>query len=177
MHLADHWGKVHQGILGSVEDRQQLQEFVQTCPPPPNIFWKLGRLEFGELISRAGDSCPGPDSIPYACYARGGAAVVDSLYALYSVLLEQGYLPPKFNRGMAVFLAKGSGPDDTSSQIIRKPETTRPITLSNSDNKGISLAINRSLSQIAPQTVLANQRGVIPGRYMNENIIDLESRA
>eukprot|EP00959_Pyramimonas_sp_CCMP1952_P196612 4110964-Pyramimonas_sp.AAC.1 len=62
MHLADHWGKVHQGILGSVEDRQQLREFVQTCHP--NIFWKLERLEFGELISRTGDSRPGPDGTP-----------------------------------------------------------------------------------------------------------------
>ena len=82
-----------------------------------------------------------------------------------------------FNNGMSVFLVKGSDPDDTPQTMIRQPEITRPITLGNSDSKLISLALKRPLSRIAAQTVIGNQRGFIAGRYMNENIINLESKA
>eukprot|EP00959_Pyramimonas_sp_CCMP1952_P432000 9046849-Pyramimonas_sp.AAC.1 len=76
-------------------------------------------------------------------------------------MLANGSAPVGFNHGMAVFLAKGSDPEDTPQNIIRKPEVTRPITLGNSDNKLVSVARNRSFSRVAAQTVLGNQRGFI----------------
>eukprot|EP00959_Pyramimonas_sp_CCMP1952_P432208 9051087-Pyramimonas_sp.AAC.1 len=148
--LASYWGKLHSRVDCSEEDRQ-----LHRSRAPP-----LAPTAFRTVV------------IP-----RGGPAVVDTLYGLYSEMLANGNAPVGFNHGMAAFLAKGSDPEDTPQQIIRKPEVTRPITLGNYDNKLVSVALNRSFSRVAAQTVLGNQRGFLAGRFMNENIINLESKA
>ena len=75
-----------------------------------------------------------------------------------------------------MFLAKGTEPED-SKLVSRAPECTRPLYLSNTDNKIISIAINRPFKLLCQTTVATEQRGFVVGRDLISNVVDIESRA
>eukprot|EP00959_Pyramimonas_sp_CCMP1952_P051251 1071132-Pyramimonas_sp.AAC.1 len=69
---------------------------------------------------------------------------------------------------MAVFFAKGDVSDD--SQSVRPPEKTRPISLSNADNKIISSALNSLLSLACRRVAPGQRRGFVRGRQCSETL-------
>ena len=74
-------------------------------------------------------------------------------------------LPPKGNK------------DEDLVEVIRSPGETRPISLKNTDNKGIFGAGVHRFRDSAKQKTHSSQNGFVPDRNFLNNLIDLDSSA
>eukprot|EP00959_Pyramimonas_sp_CCMP1952_P339796 7116208-Pyramimonas_sp.AAC.1 len=104
---------------------------------------------------------------------RAGDFAHNLLYNVYRELQAGRLSNPHFNEGDAVFLAKGSEQSDRAG-LSRSPDKTRPITLSNSDNKLISAAINAPMGYACQLSCVDFQRGFVKNRSMSQNLVQLE---
>ncbi len=119
------------------------------------------------------DSAPGPDGIPYSAWRTAGPAFYDIMFSAFSSFISGACLPEGFNACNLAFIPKGDDPHD-DRLVARTPATTRPISLSNTDNKFFALAINRPLAEAARVTVHPRQRGFVQGRSLVDNVLEVE---
>ena len=112
-------------------------------------------------IRRAGNSCAGADGIPFACYKVVAAT---SATVLLRVLLElaSGSSPPSgFNHGLLFLLPK-------KGTLL--PSDTRPISVTNADNRLIAKAVISALEGYLGQVLNRAQQGFLRGRDGGLNI-------
>ena len=174
--LKQHWEPIFQAKDVNLRlANHVLGPFVQTSPP--DIHWDLSFDEASTSFSSHHDSGCGPDGISYSFWANSPPPFQQALYDLY-LYLKQGPFPnPSFNDANVVFPAKGKDPSDFGPDFSRHPRHTRPISLSNTDNKCISSLAAIPLSDLGACTVSPNQSGGLPCRQMCDKILDLESKA
>ena len=171
--LRDHWRPKFTANGVSNEIMEEFKEYIQCVGR--DVDWQLSFVEFQEIIESTVDSGLGPDGIPYSAWAKAGDGVQQILYKLYCDLCNYGEIGEDFNTSLMVFLPKGEHADDREGSVSRKGGDTRPLNLSNTDAKIIALAFNKPLSSEAKRTVNSQQRGFVPDRYMNDNILELEA--
>ena len=178
--LASHWGRVH---AAKPQDRgyhfQKTLLSSEIQQVAPGIEWTLDLHSFiGKLVSRK-DSATGPDGIPYSAWRFAGDAAHNALYQVYLAILDNPtYGPPHkgFNESLTVYLPKAICPHEAgTSEISREASVVRPIALSNTDNKIVSLAICEPFSQQCQYSVLGSQTGFVRKRSMLDNLLCLEA--
>eukprot|EP00959_Pyramimonas_sp_CCMP1952_P382986 8024854-Pyramimonas_sp.AAC.1 len=135
--------------------------------------WILTEDWFYSILTAKKDTTPGPDGIPYSSWRASGDIGKKVLYDLYLHLMQLGTLPGSFNECTAAFLPKGSA--QLGHESARQPASTRPLSLSNCDNKLLSSAIAVPISKVAEDKVDKAQRGFIKGRQMLDNIVEVDS--
>eukprot|EP00959_Pyramimonas_sp_CCMP1952_P131244 2743955-Pyramimonas_sp.AAC.1 len=87
-------------------------------------------------------------------------------------VLERDY--GSFNESLIFFIPKKvSGFDDRWGEFY-DPEHTRPITVTNFDNRILASAVRRRIEPILAKWVSPQQRGFIGGRSMLANVIDID---
>ena len=98
------------------------------------------------------------------------------MFHAFDSFISGAVLPPTFNFCNLAFIPKG---EDINDDIIvaRAPSSTRPISLSNTDNKYFALAINRPLAEVAKIAVHPRQRGFVQGRSLVDNVLEVEGFA
>ncbi len=104
------------------------------------------------------DSGTGPDHIFYSYWRNAPYEFKLILYQAYCEFLRTGSLAPDFNFSYLTFLPKGEDVEDSIYQV-RVPEKTRPLNLSNTDNKIIAHCIAHPFNTIAPQKIHPAQHG------------------
>eukprot|EP00959_Pyramimonas_sp_CCMP1952_P126158 2638237-Pyramimonas_sp.AAC.1 len=120
------------------------------------------------------DSATGPDGIPYSGWKNGDPMVHQCLYQAYAALLR-GHAPPLgFNHGLLASLPTVDVAEGEAKSIL-EPKQTRTLTLSNTDNKLISIALAIPFQTQAQHSVVSCQRGFIGGRNLLDNVAELES--
>ena len=85
----------------------------------------------------------GIDGLLYAAWRAARSAGAKTLCAVASLLAQGSSVSHDFNHNVAIFLHKGDLEGD-SSEISRKPEDTRPLSLKNTDNKIICSIYNNA---------------------------------
>ena len=128
----------------------------------PAATWILSFEEFCDLLENTHDSGTGPDHIFYSMWKFAPEEYVRTLYNHYCLILSDGSISPDFNDSYMVFLPKGDLDLDVTAQV-REPKNTRPLNLSNTDNKMTATAIAAPLYKIAPDIVHKAQQGGIRG--------------
>lgn len=73
-----------------------------------------------------------------------------------------------------VFLPKVI-PTGLSEVFSAEVEALRPLTLTDTGSKVLALTANRRLSELATTTVVAQQRGLVPGRSLGDKLYELEA--
>eukprot|EP00959_Pyramimonas_sp_CCMP1952_P287165 6005432-Pyramimonas_sp.AAC.1 len=73
-----------------------------------------------------------------------------------------------------VFSAKGDHPTNATAVPVRKPSSTRPLSMGCADGKLISAAIASPLTQVSTHSIVESQTGGVPGRSILENSIACE---
>jgi hypothetical protein len=142
---------------------------------PQSFTWTIAHETFAKAIDATGSSAPGPDGIPYAAWRHANQDCHDVLFRLLDdTLTLPNSLPSHFNHSHLIFIPKN---DDTSDhQVIdRTASDFRPLNLSNTDNKLLSLALNDRLAALCQVTVSAQQRGFVAGRHIEDNLFSLEA--
>jgi hypothetical protein len=172
--LVAHWKSVFsERPCCPVAQATLLEHCVQG---PFTATWLLEKDDFLQILQRARDSAPGPDGLPYSAWSNAPTHILDELYTMYTDLLSGVELPADFNRCFLACIPKGDAVGDHIG-IARKPDSTRPIAMSNAVAKLLAMAINRSIAPVAQRTILDRQRGFVRGRSITDNIMETESLA
>jgi hypothetical protein len=172
--LQAHWAPVFKAPTFDEDASAALLPFVR--PIPEGFDWDITFKDFSSILHHLPDSAPGPDGIPYSAWGRADDKILQLLFEFYCDILNGKVLPKGFNTGNIVFIPKGELEAD-DAQIRRSPEATRPICLSNTDNKLLAALLNDKLSTLAAATVHSQQRGFVRGRSLVDNIMEIEAMA
>jgi ribonuclease HI/exonuclease III len=101
------------------------------------------------------NSSPGPDGIPFAYYRLCAEEVAPVLLRILALLASGRKPPAGFNNGTLFLLAKDG------SLLI---DHTRPISVTNADNRIIAKLLANLLGPIFNETLHTSQKGFIPKR-------------
>ena len=96
-----------------------------------------------------------------------------------ALLLEHGLDPTnelhkQFNASLMVCLPKSAKKQTEQGQDLCTPSETRPITITNADNRVIASAFRLRWEPLLEPLVSRSQRGFLRGRSMIQNILDVE---
>jgi hypothetical protein len=119
-----------------------------------------------DVINGTSNSCSGPDGIPFAYYRAFAGDIAPLLHAILLDMAKGGPPPPGFNFA-SLFLI----PKDSSINV----EDTRPISVTNSDNRIIARALTISITPAVQATLHQSQKGFVPGRRGTEHVCDLSN--
>ena len=197
--LRDYWSQIfaHKGV-----DRQKLACWLQEVFPDGGLGrtvaglpaaasnqWNVEREHIERAVQSATDSMPGPDGIPYAGWKALGALGIDVLFdaakALArpdsSVLLRAAHgndqEEHEFNLGTLCCLPKKPTGVDNDLGEYYAPESTRPLSIVNTDNRLIANSYRYCWEAIFAHWVSGKQRGFLPGRSMMSNVVDVDYEA
>ena len=149
-------------------------EFIQVIPKIKYTFKDISNYEFLDLLQRLRDSAPGPDGLPYSIWKHTASTLAEFLWAALQALLAGAPPPPGFNSSILVFLAKGPDPTN-STTTTRTPSCTRPLNLSNSDQKILAKLLDSVLAPFAAQMVHPAQHGSLKGRSIVDVVGKMET--
>jgi len=132
---------------------------------------------FVEYYRCVKNSAPGKDGIPNAAWKalRECEVVGKHSLSLFNAFTQASPLPDDFNDGLFVFIPKDTGNNDEA--FYADPLETRPLTLKNTDNKGVAGVINWIVHPVVKRSACSLQNGFIKGRQLVQNPVDLDFHA
>ena len=120
-----------------------------------------------EAIARSGNSCVGPDGIPFAVWRAVKQHAAPVLHLVLTAICE-GVLPPDgFNHGLLFLIPKNG---------TLLPSDTRPISVTNTDNRILAKATVAAITPALLFILHPSQKGFVKGRHFEEHIRDLNER-
>ena len=117
--------------------------------------------DISDSIARPKKSCAGPDGIPFSVWRALREHAAPVLHMVV-VALAAGVLPPAdFNNGLLFLLPK-------NGSLL--PTDTRPISVTNADNRIIAQAVVQSITPYLYKTLEGAQKGFISERAFEDHI-------
>lgn len=183
--LQNHWRTVFQG---RPIDEPKLEAWMRVAEragaqrlTAPASSWRLRTKDVQRALRIAGNSRPGPDGVPYEAWRRLGPLGVHLLWSA-GRYLECGLTPgvaehDAFNESLLCCLPKQSMREDAAGRQIYEPHNTRPLTITNTDNRMIANGYRIRWEPIIAPGIIGSQRGFIHGRSMLKNTIEIEHAA
>ena len=151
-----------------------MEEFRKYVQPFPDTVEPMTREQFASLLSVSHHYAPGPDGIVYDAWTHSGDVGVGILCACYSSMLVDPCVPECLHCSLMTFIPKGDV-NDHGASVQAKPDELRPLSLSNTDQKLLALAANQSLVQACSVTVGSHQRGLMKGRQLTDNVLEVDA--
>jgi len=153
--------------------------------------WVVQSKHIRRAIKMAKNTMPGPDGIPALAYKALGDLAVDTLFDVYAVLssedaeaeLAAAYSQLSteeahgFNHSLLCLLPKTPTGSDEQHGTFFHPGDTRPLNISNVDNRLLASAARLAWEPILEKWASSFQKGFLKGRSMIHNIIDVDWHA
>ena len=196
--LIDHWRTVfghvpcNDSLLNSwfaeLFDKKEDGSWNTGIPGCDDPRWKSLRKHMKKAIKFAKNSMPGPDGVPALAYKCAGDLAVDTLMGVLEVLsspeaeatLTTAYEhmglkhAHAFNESILCCLPKKPSGEDGTGGKFYKAEATRPLNISNMDNRLVASAVRMAWEPMLEKWISQIQRGFLRGRQMLHNIIDID---
>ena len=132
---------------------------------------------------------PGPDGIPFAAWkALGEAGVTILCHVAWAMedenagrLLEEAYRDEEstrnhdYNKSTLICLPKKVAGYDELSGNYYTPESTRPLSIVNCDNRLVANAVRIRWEEHLKHWIRPRQQGFLRGRSMLANLLELET--
>ena len=135
--------------------------------PPDMIPTIPGVAQIEQAITDSGNSCFGPDGIPFAAWRAIKDHAAPVLHLVLTAICE-GVLPPEgFNHGLLFLIPK-------KGTLL--PSDTRPISVTNTDNRILAKAVIAAITPALLYILHPSQKGFLKGRQFEEHIRDLNER-
>ena len=113
------------------------------------------------VISRPRSSCPGPDGIPFLCYAVVCVVAAPIFLEIINHLMRGKAPCQDFNWCETYFIPKDS---------TRHAKRTRPISASKASNRIVASIVRAKIEVPLLEILDANQSGFVPGKQTDDNI-------
>ena len=153
--------------------------------------WLIRRKDISKAIKISGHSAPGPDGIPYAAWKQSGEVALqvldDAATALQSndaTSFLQGMhgsdVRPEghsFNLGLLICLGKKPHAEHPEYGQVFRPESTRPLSIVNTDNRLLANAARLRWERLLNPWVSPQQQGFLPQRSILKNVVDIDYAA
>ena len=150
--------------------------------------WRITRREMLSAIRSAGNTMPGPDGIPFAAWKALGnfglSILCDVTWAMEDpqaeTRLTQAYADEEsththdYNKSTLICLPKKVAGHDELLGDYYTPETTRPLSIVNCDNRIVANAVRIRWEPHLRHWVKSRQQGFIQGRSILTNLLELE---
>lgn len=130
--------------------------------------------EVAEVIRRGQRIGPGPDCLPYAMWRNAGGAGARTVCKMLRAFGDGTLAPPRFDEAWLAVLPKGRTPTDSGSHCERPAENIRPL-LKNTDRKNVVASLARGMQPILRREVHPTQRGLVAGRDLRRNVVELDT--
>ena len=196
--LCEHWAKV---FGPSEADTQMLKIWMDRLfPKNDDAGWVSGMLDSGHsnwqvtrkhmarAIGNAKESMPGPDGMPAIAYKVLGPLAVDVLFDVFQVLSSESAYETlveafkglssershDFNVSILCLLPKKITGQDVEMGSYFHPNDTRPLSVSNVDNRLLASAARIAWEPILEKWVSEAQRGFLKGRSMLHNVLEID---
>ena len=184
--LRTHWSHVFcKRRLYKHTLHQWLQEDLPSdmspeFPAQSDTCWQVTREDIAQAVERSPNTSPGPDGIPFKTWRTLGHTAITIPHDAYNTLSSEGgehimrsdY--PDFNHSDMVFLQKSVSGSHSEWGDFCTPEDTRPLNITNSDNRLLANAVRLRMEPILERWISPMQRGVLSGRSNLCNVIDVE---
>lgn len=117
--------------------------------------------------------------MPASAWAAAGHAAGLVLQRLFVSMTNGAATPRTLFDGLMVFVPKPlHSPDgQIDPRSSRRPSECRPLTLRNTDAKALTAAVAHTSKLGLARWADPAQRGFVAGRYGNDNLIEMDSRA
>ena len=146
-----------------------------------DTIWDLSLSDVERAIRRSGNSAPGPDGIPYsawrACRSFAAPVLFAALIQMTSAhgldVLQTDY--EDFNQSILTFLPKKTEEVDEMGTPIYSPANTRPLNITNTDNRIFANAVRLKIEPIIGPEISEMQRGFVAQRSMLANVVDVDT--
>ena len=134
---------------------------------------------------------PGPDGVPAMAYKYAGHLAIDVLMGVLEALsspnaeevLTEAYRlmghqgAHAFNMSILCCLPKKASGVDEGGEKYFRAEATRPLNVSNMDNRLVTSAVRLVWEPMLERWVSKMQRGFLKGRQMLHNVLDIDWKA
>ena len=173
--MASHWAAVSRAPATHLEAQETVLASLSEAPRVSEA--DAAHLSCAEVTgaevaaamkrARSGTS-PGPDGLPLEVYRRFKQIFLSLLARVFQAAIGDVLLPPGFQDGVIIFLAK-AGEADASS-----PAGFRPITLLNTDYRLFARLLASRLGRALTPIIDKQQTAFLPDRCIGENIMLLQ---
>ena len=132
--------------------------------------------DFVRYLKHVSHSSPGVDGLPYCAWRAAGQPGVDTLFGAGAHMQDGGVMELDFNIAVHLFPPKGEEEGD-EDQVIRDPESTRPLALRNSDSKIIAGVANGKVKNTIAKYANPIQKGFVIHRDFLEHVVASDALA
>ena len=149
--IHDHWAKVFAHKEPVTRRWGGLARYIQKVPHDLVAEWVLSREGMEQLCRSRRRTSPGPDGVPYGCYAACEAVGCHLVHDAFVCMV--GGRPPLASllQSLMVFIPKGTS-DADGHCVRRSPGNLRPLSLLRCGSKFVMFAIAEPLSLVAQRT-------------------------
>ena len=184
--LRTHWSQVfckrriHKHTLHQWLQEDLPSDMSPELPAQSDTCWQVTREDIAQAVERPPNTSPGPDGIPFKAWRTLGHTAITILHEAYNTLSSEGgehiMRPdyPDFIHSDIVFLKKFVSGSHSEWGDFCTPEDTRPLNITNSDNRLLANAVRLRMEPILERWISPMQRGFLSGRSMLPNVIDVE---
>ena len=171
-------------------NRQDAPRTNHTRPsfPTSEYDWQIRRKDINKAIKISGHSAPGPDGIPYIAWKLSGDLATQVLYDAATALqtddansllqhmhgndtLAEGH---DFNLGLLICLGKKPHSEHPEYGQVYRAESTRPLSIVNTDNRLIANAARLRWERLLNPWVSPQQQGFLRQRSILKNVLDID---
>ena len=163
--LRNHWSQVCSHKDTTKANTKRWFEKAYPKGPPCKAAacrWKPTRQDLMRAIKIANASSPGPDGIPYLAWQKSGPLATHILWkAMNSMYTDEDITDhyPEFNEAILVCLPKKATTTTKDGQAAYHSDSTRPLAISNTDNRLIASTFRLRWERLAAQHIHPHQRG------------------
>ena len=122
------------------------------------------------------DSAPAPDGLPLSVWRAPGEVGIQKVCSVERHLRKGRRILVDFNCDLQVFLPEGTEDDDVT-QVVQRAQDTRPLARKATANKINCAMWNHAFRRQAPNDMNKSQRGFVPGRQLDQKVVDLDGYA
>lgn len=157
--LKETWGKTWANRPIRAKAEPFLRAYTRRFPVPNLPMPTVENIQ--ETIRQSGDSAAGIDGIPFSLYRELTSVASPLLHDVLAALCSGTAPPEGFNLSLGVFIPK---------VLDNSPENTRPIAMTNTDNRLLAKAVASYILPFLAETLSISQSAIIPGRDITDNI-------
>ena len=182
--LRSHWSKTFSHTdTNPHHTKKWLQHAYKDGPPCQHSTtreWTPRKKDLTRAIHLSNSSSPGPDGVPYGAWRNSGDEATEILWQALQTLYTDPTAHTQydtFNHALLVCLPKKPTSTTPDGQNTYHSGNTRPLAISNTDNRLLASACRIRWERVAAEHVHPHQRGFLPKRSMLFNVVEIDHLA